>query len=121
MKKNILIIIAGLLVFMSSCSGDFLSLNEKNPNTASVVDPALVLPAAINQVAATMNNPRRFEFVYLWHGLWSISAGYSQPQVLTQYKLVNSSYQNAFIEFYFAGINLDVIEKHSTSAKDVYY
>ena len=121
MKKNILIIIAGLLVFMSSCSGDFLNVNEKNPNKASVVDPALVLPAALNQVAATMNNPRRFEFVYLWHGLWSISAGYSQPQVLTQYKLINSSYQNAFIEFYIAGKNLDVIEKQSTAARDVYF
>jgi len=121
MKKNILIIITGLLVFMSSCSGDFLNLNEKNPNTASVVDPALVLPAAINQVGTTMNNPRRFEFVYLWHGLWSISAGYSQPQVLTQYKLVNSSYQNAFIEFYIAGKNFDAIENQSTAPKDVYF
>lgn len=121
MKKNILIIIAGLLVFMSSCSGDFLNLNEKNPNSPSVVDPALVLPAAMNQVASTMNLPRRFDFVYLWHGLWSVSAGYSQPQVLTQYKLVNSSYQNAFIEFYNAGKNFDVIEKQSTDAKNVYY
>ncbi len=119
MKKNILIIIAGILVFMSSCSKDFLNVNEKNPNSPSVVDPKLVLPAAENAIAYTMNNPRRFEFVYLWHGLWSISAGYSQPQVLTQYKLVNSSYQNAFIEFYLAGQNLDAIEKQSTTPKNV--
>jgi len=122
MKKNILIILAGILVFMSSCSKDFLAKNEKNPNSPSVVDPKLVLPAALNAISTTMNNPRRFEFVYLWHGLWSISAGYSQPQVLTQYKLINASYQNAFIEFYRAGKNLDVIEQQSKAdPKNVYY
>lgn len=122
MKKNILIIIAGILVFMSSCNKDLLNVNEQNPNSPSVVDPKLVLPAAENAIAYTMNNPRRFEFVYLWHGLWSISAGYSQPQVLTQYKLTNSSYQNAFIEFYLAGNNLDAIEQSSAAdAKNVNY
>jgi hypothetical protein len=121
MKKNILIIIAGIMVFMSSCSKDFLTVNEKNPNSPSVVDPKLVLPAAENAIAYTMNNPRRFEFAYLWHGEWSISAGYSQPTILTQYKLINSSYQNAFREFYLAGENLDAIEKQSTTPQTVYY
>lgn len=121
MKKNIFIIIAGIMVFMSSCSKDFLNVNEKNPNSPSVVDPKLVLPAAENAIAYTMNNPRRWEFVYLWHGLWSISAGYSQPQVLTQYKLVNESYQRAFIEFYFAGKNLDAIEVQSNTPQLTYY
>ena len=121
MKKNILIIIAGIMVFMSSCSKDFLNVNEKNPNSPSVVDPKLVLPAAENAIAYTMNNPRRWEFVYLWHGLWSISAGYTQPTALTQYKITNSSYQNAFIEFYLAANNLDAIEKQSTTPQTVYY
>jgi hypothetical protein len=122
MKKNLLILIAGLIVFGSSCSKDFLSVNEVNPNSPSKVDAKLVLPAGINAVATTMNLPRRFEFVYLWHGLWSISAGYSQPQALTQYKLINSSYQNAFIEFYLAAGNLNSIEKNSTDAtKDAYF
>ena len=121
MKKNILIIIAGIMVFMSSCSKDFLNVNEKNPNLASQVDPKLVLPAAQNAIAYTMNNPRRFEFVYLWHGLWSISAGYSQPMALTQYRLLNSSYQNAWLEFYLAGSNLTAIEQASTTPQTVYY
>jgi len=121
MKKNILIIIAGIMVFMSSCSKDFLNVNEKNPNSPSVVDPKLVLPAAENAIATTMNNPRRFEFVYLWHGLWSISGSYSQPQITAQYKLTNTAYQNAFIELYRAGNNLDVIEQQSGDASKVYY
>jgi hypothetical protein len=102
----------------SSCE-DFLSVNEENPNNASKVAAKLVLPAAINDVARTMNNPRRFEFVYLWHGLWSISAGYSQPMALTQYRLLNSSYQLGFSELYIAGNNFDMIEVNNTDAKDV--
>lgn len=122
MKKNILIIlIAGLMAFGSSCSKDFLSVNEVNPNSPSKVASNLVLPSALNAVATTMNLPRRFDFVYLWHGLWSVSAGYSQPQNLVQYKLINSNYQAAFIEFYSAGSNFDIVEKSSTDAKDVNY
>ena len=121
MKKNIFIIIAGIMVLMSSCSKDFLTVNEKNPNSPSVVDPKLVLPAAENAITATMNNPRRFDFVYLWHGLWSVSQSYSQPQNLTQYKLINSDYQVAFREFYLAGSNLDAIEQQSAGANKVYY
>lgn len=121
MKKIIVIIFAGIALLASSCSKDFLSVNEINPNSASSVAPKLMLPAALNQIATTMNLPRRFEFVYLWHGLWSVSAGYSQPQALTQYKLINSSYQNGFIELYNTGNNLTVIEKNSTDPADVYY
>jgi hypothetical protein len=121
MKKNILILIAGLVVFGSSCSKDFLSVNEVNPNSPSAVESKLVLPATLKEVASTMNLPRRFDFVYLWHGLWSVSAGYSQPQNLVQYKLINSNYQTAFFEFYQTGKNLDVIEKSVTDSKDIYY
>jgi len=117
MKKYILLLFIAIVFLGSSCK-DFLSVNEVNPNNASQVAARLVLPAAINNVAYTMNNPRRFEFVYLWHGLWSISAGYTQPQALVQYKLLNSNYQNAFREFYTAANNLDGIEKSSTDPKD---
>jgi hypothetical protein len=120
MKKNILIILVAVALLGSSCQ-DFLSVDEVNPNTASAVAPKFLLPAAIKNVAATMGNPRRFDFVYLWHGLWSISAGYSQPQNLVQYKLLNSNYENAFKEFYYAGNNLDIIEKASTDPKDANY
>jgi hypothetical protein len=121
MKKNIIIIIAGLIMLGTSCSKDFLNVNENNPNNPSEVKASLVLPAALNGVATTMNLPRRFDFVYLWHGLWSVSAGYSQPQNLVQYKLINSNYQNGFIELYQSGKNLDIIENSSTDPKEVYY
>lgn len=121
MKKIIyILLVAATLVGGSSCE-KFLSVNEKNPNNASEVAPKLMLPAAMNNIAATLNNPRRFDFIYLWHGLWSISAGYSQPQNLVQYKLLNSDYQNVFRESYIWGNNLTIIEKNSTAANDAYY
>lgn len=120
MKKNILIIILAVAFIGSSCT-DFLSVNEVNPNNASKVDAALVLPAALNDVAYTLNYPRRFDFAYLWHGLWSISKGYTQPANLVTYKLLNSDYQNAFTEFYRTANNLDVIEKGSTDVKAANY
>lgn len=120
MKKHIILFLIAVTFLGSSCE-DFLSVNEENPNNASKVAAKLVLPAAINNVARTMNNPRRFEFVYLWHGLWSISAGYSQPMALTQYRLLNSSYELGFSELYIAGNNFNMIEVNNTDEADVYF
>ncbi|HWS01337.1 MAG TPA: SusD/RagB family nutrient-binding outer membrane lipoprotein, partial [Prolixibacteraceae bacterium] len=120
MNKKILILLVSLVMFGSSCS-EFLSVNEENPNTASAVPPKLLLPAVLNNIAANMNTPGNFEFVYLWHGLWSISSGYSQPTALVQYKLLNSSYQGPFNSSYTYGQNLTEIEKASTDPKDAYY
>lgn len=119
MKKNILFLLVAVALLGSSCES-FLDVNEENPNFPSKVAAKLVLPGAVNNIAYTMNNPRRFDFVYLWHGLWSISAGYSQPDNLTQYRLLNSNYQNAFNEFYTYAQNLTEIEK-STNPKEVNY
>jgi hypothetical protein len=120
MNKKIFILIISLALLGSSCS-EFLSVNEVNPNSASKVPAKLRLPATLNNVANTMNNPRSFEFVYLWHGLWSISSGYSQPSGLVQYRLLNSSYQNAFSNSYTVGQNLTEIEKGSTDPKEAGY
>lgn len=120
MKKNILIILFALAFLGSSCK-DYLNVNEVNPNNASKVSAQFLLPGCINSLSATMNNPRRFEFVYLWYGQWSISAGYTQPQALVQYRLLNSNYQNAFLELNTNANNLNLIEKGSTDPKDVYF
>ena len=120
MNKKILILLVSMVIFGSSCS-DFLSVNEKNPNNASEVSPKLLLPAVLNNIASMMNNPSNFEFAYLWHGLWTISAGYSQPSQLLQYNLSNSSYQGSFSLSYLYGQNLSEIEKGSSDPKDVYF
>ena len=120
MNKIFQALLVTLVLLGSSCS-DFLNVDEKNPNSASAVPPKLLLPAALNNIAATMNTPGNFDFIYLWHGLWSISTGYTQPTTLTQYNLQNSSYQGPFNSMYTYGQNLTEIEKASTDPKDSYY
>lgn len=121
MKKNIIIISALVLLLGSSCKKDFLSVNEKNPNKPSEVTAKLVLPAALGASAAIINNPDRFDFVYLWHGLWSVSGGYSQPNDFTQYNIRNTTRETNWTEFYLNGSNYDYIEKSSTDPTQVNY
>ena len=120
MNKKILTLLVSLVLFGSSCS-DFLNVNEKNPNNASAVPPKLLLPAVLNNMASLMNTPGNFDYIYLWHGLWSISSGYSQPTNLVQYNILNSSYQGVYNNTYIYGQNLTEIEKAATDPKDAYY
>jgi hypothetical protein len=115
MKKNILIILAALTVLGSSCSKDFLAVDEVNPNQASKVAPSLMLPAALQITANTMNYPRNFDFVYLWYGLWTISSGYSMPNDLTQYNIRNTSYEGNWTSFYLNAENYDYIANLATT------
>ena len=92
MNKIFITLLVSLVLLGSSCS-DFLTVNEVNPNSASKVPAKLLLPAALKNIATNMNTPGNFDFVYLWHGLWSISTGYTQPTALMQYNLQNTSYQ----------------------------
>lgn len=120
MNKKILTLLLSLALLGSSCS-KFLDVNEVNPNNASAVPPKLLLPAALTNVVKVMDNPRNFEFVYLWYGLWSVSAGYSQPNNLVQYRLLNSNYQNPFSFLYTYGQNFTEIENAASDPKDAGY
>lgn len=120
MKKNIIILFVSLLIIGSSCT-KFLGVNEVNPNNASAVPAKLLLPAALNSIATTIDNPDRFRFVYVWYGEWSISTGYAQPTNLARYELQNSDYQNAFQEFYISGQNLTAVENVSQDPNECNY
>ncbi len=120
MNKKILILLVVLALLGSSCT-KYLGVDEVNPNSASSVPPKLLLPAALTNVVKVMDNPRYFEFVYLWHGLWSISSGYAQPAALMQYRLLNSNYQGSFNTLYPIGQNLTMIENAATDPKDAGY
>ena len=119
--KKLLILLTVLLVLGSACKKSFLNVDETNPNSASAVPPNLVLPAALNTTARIITNPDNFNFIYLWYGCWSISGGYSQPANLTQYNLLNSSYQGNWDNLYMNLGNYDYIEKNSMSAQSAPY
>ena len=114
--KKILILLTVLLVLGSSCT-DFLTVNEVNPNSASNVPANLLLTAAVNNVARIVTQPDNYSFIYLWYGCMSISGGYAQPTDRTQYRLINSSYQNNWRDSYTTLQNFDFIEKNSTTPK----
>jgi hypothetical protein len=114
--KKILILLTVLLVLGASCK-DFLTVNEFNPNSASVVPANLVLSAALNNTARDITQPDNYQFVYFWYGNMSVNQGYSQPSELTQYNLINSDYQNDWRNAYLHLQNYDYIEKNSTTDK----
>jgi hypothetical protein len=118
--KKLTIVLAILLVLGSSCE-DFLSVNEKNPNSASAVPANLLLPAALNTTANIFAQPDNFLFVYVWHGCMAISSSYVQPTALTQYNLLNSSYQGNWANSYVNMQNYDYIDKQSVDPKDWYF
>jgi hypothetical protein len=119
--NKLLILLTVLLALGTSCKKDFLSVNEFNPNSASAVPAKLILPAALNNTAVNVTHPDNYSFVYLWHGCMSISGGYSQPTNLTQYNLLNSSYQGNWNNTYLNLKNYDYIEKSSTDPNLVSY
>jgi len=118
--KRIIIYLTVLLVLVTSCV-DFLSVDEKNPNQASAVPANLLLPAALNSTANIITNPDNFFFVYVWHGCLAISATYVQPTALTQYNLINSSYQGNWNNSYINLQNYDYVDKVAVDTKDNYF
>jgi hypothetical protein len=116
--KKLFILLTVLLVLGSSCS-DFLTVNEKNPNSASAVPANLLLPAALNYTATNITHPDNFTYIYFWYGLMSCSGGYSQPTTLTQYKPTNGSYQNNWYYAYINAQNYDFIIKSVSDPKDM--
>jgi hypothetical protein len=118
--KKLYIILALLLVLGSSCK-EFLAVDEKNPNSASAVPANLILPAALNSTANIYNNPFNFLFVYVWHGSFSIYGNYVANTTLTQYNLLNSSYEGNWSNIYLNLQNYDYVEKVSSDPKDCYF
>jgi len=118
--KKLLIFLTILLLVGTSCE-DFLNVNEKNPNTASAVPANLLLPAALNATANVFTQPDNFLFVYVWHGSMAVSSSYVQPTSLTQYNLLNSSYEGNWSNSYLNLQNYDYIDKGSVDPKDSYF
>jgi Starch-binding associating with outer membrane len=115
--KKLIILLTVLLALGSSCKKDFLNVDEVNPNQASAVPANLVLPAALNSVAVLIDQPDNYSFGYLWYGQWCVMNGYVQNATLTQYDLLNSSYQVIWDNSYLALQNFDYVENASSTAK----
>src|SRR5674476_70886 len=114
MKKYFLFI-AAILILGSSCKKDFLKVNESNPNTAASAPGTLILPSALNATATVMNNPKNWDFVYEWYGIWATPNGYTINADLSQYNIRNSSYQGNWDALYLAAKSFNDIQLASTT------
>jgi hypothetical protein len=112
MKKYFLFI-AAILILGSACKKSFLAVDETNPNTASSAPGTMILPAALNFTAAIMNDPKNWDFVYLWYGIWSISGGYTVDADLSQYNIRTTTRQVNWDAFYLAAKSFDDIQQAS--------
>jgi hypothetical protein len=114
--KKLYILLTVLLVLVSACKKDFLSVNETNPNSASAVPASFVLPSALNYTSILMNTAANYGFINQWWGLWSISGGYSQDPNMTGYNIANNFAQGNWSSAYVNLQNYDYLEKSSTSS-----
>lgn len=93
----------GLMVYASSCTQDFLDVNQ-DPNNATNVDPQLVLPAAMTSTASAVGG----EYALLG-GIWS--QYYTQNNGSNQYKAIDAfnlrplDYNARWTEVYAGALN----------------
>ena len=119
--KKLFILLTVLLVLGNACKKDFLSVDEKNPNSASAVPASFVLPTALNYTSILMNTPGNFAWINEWYGFWSISGGYSQDASMTGYNEIASFSQGVWDGAYIYLQNIDYLEKNSTTPKLMSY
>jgi hypothetical protein len=73
MKLKIYSIITAFALFLGSCTGDYLNIND-NPNSAVSATPELVLSAALNTTAGRLTHNQIGNF---FGGYWAPSGSYS--------------------------------------------
>lgn len=73
MKQKIYSIFAATALLLSSCTGDYLNIND-NPNDAVSATPELVLSAALNNTAGRLGHNQIGNF---FGGYWAPSGSYS--------------------------------------------
>ena len=95
-----------------SCKKSFFDVNT-SPNQPLTASYQLVLPAALNSMAANVSDG--LEFSKYWMGFWAVSGGYAPNITEVTYKFSNSYHQEVWTNFYYEIKNLDYIEKSAES------
>lgn len=96
MKKSIIILFAVITIGLVGCE-KWLDVN-KNPNTATVSTPDLVLPGVL---AGLGSNVTGFvENAMLWMGYWSNAGGWSGWYSQKKYEVTTAFYPTAFNNYY---------------------
>jgi len=124
LKYNKLILMVFLVAFFS-CRKQLLDINvdPNNPTTASA-SPELVLPAALQNMAAQYSNPTadsRFAFAGLWLGHISYSGNYAIATENISYAITNNFGAAAFGNIYDNLEDFDFVEKKGAELGNNFY
>ncbi|MHB1921306.1 MAG: SusD/RagB family nutrient-binding outer membrane lipoprotein [Chitinophagaceae bacterium] len=121
MKKLFAIILLPAVLLLSSCSKNFLNVNN-NPNSPSTVNDGTVLSNALNQMANqySTNLP---QVLGMWLGYWSRSGNYI-PDNATETYQISPGYgysENYWQTLYHVNLDLNYLDQQATLAKDPFF
>lgn len=134
MKKIFSILILSLVISVSGCKDDFLSL-ETNPNTPSSATPQFLLSGALIVTANNVNANTLSTGVQgkislttqgyaattgVWMGYWTSSGNYVPSSILNTNSFTNGSYQ-IFTQFYNNISNYHNLEKIAAADPSLVY
>lgn len=116
MKKLLIFTFLGGSIILSGCKKDFLDVNV-NPNQAATATPELVLPAALANTAARLDNAiGTFSFISGWLGYVAPSGSYAlSSSDFSTYKLTATFGAGIFDGTYDNLADYDFVEKKSNA------
>ena len=93
--KKISIILAVITLIGAGCGKSYLSSLADNPNapTTAQATPQAVLPAALTNLVAIVNDYGSYQPEAVWLGYWNFQAGYSFNSSVADYVMTSSSPQ----------------------------
>jgi len=115
--KNIIkgIALLSLTFAVTGCEKNFLDIND-NPNTPTTTTPELVLPAALSNTGANVNNNLNI-LGNLLTGNWGQSPDFLFYQPQETYQLTPNTYDGVWTSLYAGGLNdYKYVEQQATAA-----
>jgi Starch-binding associating with outer membrane len=93
--KKIFAILTGIALIGGGCGKSYLSSLQDNPNapTTAQATPQAVLPAALTNLVAIVNDYNSYQPEAVWLGYWNFQAGYSFNSAVADYVMTSSSPQ----------------------------
>ena len=93
--KKLFVLFIGIGLIGAGCGKSYLSSLSNNPNapTTAAATPQAVLPAALTNLVAIVNDYGSYQPEAVWLGYWNFQAGYSFNSSVADYVMTSSSPQ----------------------------
>jgi hypothetical protein len=93
--KKLVILFIGFSLIGAGCGKSYLSSLSNNPNapTTEQATPQAVLPAALTNLVAIVNDYGSYQSEAVWMGYWNFQAGYSFNSTVADYVMTSTTPQ----------------------------